>query len=376
MTHRPALIVGAIGIIVAVAVFAPFTGTRSTSSLGQFLPPVENSPGPRFAPLDNTVVPEAIVRQAATGQDVTQPLLRWIEQQTRAHWNWQAPDKPYGMTLRFPAGAFVISAPIPVPPGVTLVGAGNATLIDNRGAGNAFDFWTPFDHGYHLDGAVEGFKIYSRAGGGIGLHPSVKFIERPSLRRLRIDSNRSAIRIRPPLVPGGNWAFGPLIEDVTLANSGFAESVIDLCALYADVARVNAPLRPRTGGATALAAPLFNFEGGGLVRNCRFEQERVAAPAVRFAGRGGDWTVLACHFETHHTGPEPHVEVDGCDLMADSLYFFHDQARLVVRNGGRVTATKRVEYRNDSRAIAVDENSSVVQHGERVEASRLPAAGK
>ncbi len=85
-------------------------------------------------------------------------------------------NMPAGGILIFPAGVFDITRSIRLPSGVTLRGAGAATVIHDIGTARnhaAILLYSPFSHRWNVGASVENLTIFSRWGGGVWVDPDM-----------------------------------------------------------------------------------------------------------------------------------------------------------------------------------------------------------
>jgi polygalacturonase len=83
---------------------------------------------------------------------------------------------PAGGTVLFPAGTFDISGTIRLPSGVTLQGAGAATVINDRwnDSGHAaFELYSPYSHHWNIGVSLVNLTIFSAWGGGVRIDPNM-----------------------------------------------------------------------------------------------------------------------------------------------------------------------------------------------------------
>lgn len=274
-------------------------------------------------------------------------------------------EAPVGGVIDLPGGTFWITKPLRLPSGVTLRGEGAGTVIRCTAppASCAIELDSLASHGSNIAAHVERLCIYTDQSRGIAIGPrTTGAVEDLVLRDLILNTAGVAIDLYPP--KDKNPVYFPLIENVRCAQLG--SGAIRLRASIASVRALKLTGSPRVDPQTkqprftAPAAPddaLCVFDGHGTISDCQFEGSYPTAMAqVR-----GDWTMQGNWFETHALD-FPHVTFTDARVRADELFFFHDRAKLVLRNS-TVRVSDRVDYRDDPKALDVDEKSKLLVQG-------------
>jgi hypothetical protein len=127
-------------------------------------------------------------------------------------------QRPAGGIILFPAGVFDISSSLMVHSGVTLRGAGSATVLHDVGTNRnhaAILLYSPFSHHFNIAVTIENMTIYTRWGGGIWVDPNMGGdVTDLRLADLRISAKGTAIDLR------NQSLYHSDLEDVEVYNPG------------------------------------------------------------------------------------------------------------------------------------------------------------